>query len=160
MKLKKNERHHCIKLFAVLLNTDTLENAFALFEKILTIYGDGNASNTDKLLSHIVDVTNVLDLDLQEFLKDEIETVGESMTPPIEDTFASSKAIIHCSPFTCEARKRYPLLECILKMKKDKNSNCNIIINPHYSPDIILTLYRWFAYLPLWSCIMSEYYER
>jgi len=161
IKIKKDERHQCTKLFAILLNTDTLENAFALFDKILTIYGDANALNTDKSLSHIVDVTNILDFDLQEFLKDEIEPPAEeSLTPPIEDTFAASEAIIHCSPFTCEARKRFPLLQCILKAKKDNNNNNNIASNPHYSRDIILILYRWYAYLPLWSCIMSEYYER
>jgi hypothetical protein len=34
MKFKNEERHQCTKLFAVLLNIDTLEVAFALFEKI------------------------------------------------------------------------------------------------------------------------------
>ncbi len=79
------------------------------------------------------------------------------MTPPIEDAFASFKATIHRSPFTCEARKRFPLLEGILKEKKDNN---NTVINPHYSRNIIVALYRRFAYLPLWSCVMSEYYDR
>jgi hypothetical protein len=159
IKIKKDERHQCTKLFAILVNTDTLENSLALFDKILTIYGDANASNADQLLSHIINVTNVLDFDLRELLKDEIEAADESLTPPIEDTFASSDAIIHASPFTCEIRKRFPRLENILKPKKDKNNN-NIASNPHYSREIILILYRWYAYLPLWTCIMSDYYER
>ena len=115
MKLKKDKRHQCTKLFAVLVNTNTLASAFDLFEKILIIYGDPNTSSTDKLLSHITDVTNVLDFDLQEFLKDEIDATQETgateetLSVPIEDTLEASKAIIHKSPFTREARKAFIL---------------------------------------------------
>lgn len=160
MKLKKTERHCCTKLFAVLLNTDTLENAFDLFGKMLTIYGDSNASNTDQLLLPIVDVTNVLQFDLEEYLKDELEAAEECVTPSIEDTFASSTATIHRSPFAREVRNRFPLVGSILKRKNDKTNNKSNTCNPHYHLDIILALYRWFAYLPLWTCIMSDYYER
>ena len=69
IKLKKDKRQCCTKLFAVLLNTDTLENAFGLFGKILMIYGDPSASNTDQLLLQIVDVTNVLNFDLEKLSK-------------------------------------------------------------------------------------------
>ena len=89
-----------------------------------------------------------------------METVEESLTPPIEDTFQSSTATIHRSPFTREAQKRYPLIESILKEKKDKTAKKTKILNPNYCLDIILSLYRWFAYLPFSTCIMSDYYER
>jgi hypothetical protein len=74
----------------------------------------------------------------------------------IDETVDSSEAIIHHSRFNVEALRRFPELSELLN-SKTKYEN---VTNPLFCRRIILVFYKWFAYLPLWTSLLTEFEAR
>ena len=68
----------------------------------------------------------------------------------------SSKAISHHSPFTVEALRRFPELSELLN-SKTKYEN---VTDPLFCRRIVLVFDKWFAYLPLWTSLLTEFEGR
>jgi hypothetical protein len=76
----------------------------------------------------------------------------------LDDIFLSSQPIIHQSPFTKLARERSPILSKLMdKSKKDKEK-CKK--NPLFSKELVKTLYKWIAYLPIFTGLMFQFQDR
>ncbi|CAF4541533.1 unnamed protein product, partial [Didymodactylos carnosus] len=88
----------------------------------------------------------------------DFEVEDDSIDPldEADENVHSSKAIIHESPFNIEAIRRFPKLSELLDSKK-KYEN---VTNPLFCRRIILVFYKWFAYLPLWTSLLTEFEDR
>ena len=150
----KELRRQLMLLFAILLNSNDINGAFYLYEQIINIYADPHAENSSKKLKSLLDNTNLNQEEIEEYLD---EKPDEDKEPHFLDEIDITKdAIIHQSPFNVKACSRIPTLNrLILKEKIDKQ-----ITNPLYSPEIVHLLHKWFAYIPLWSCIMTDFVDR
>ena len=74
----------------------------------------------------------------------------------LDETIHSNEAIIHRSPFNIEAIRRFPQISELL----DSNKKYENVANSLLCRRIILVFYRWFAYLPLWTSLLTEFEER
>ncbi|CAF1519903.1 unnamed protein product, partial [Didymodactylos carnosus] len=163
-QIPEKRRHPPIKLFALLLNTNESEQIFELFAKICAIFGDPQNCNAEADLDPILCVKELLKFDLEKYLceDEEGDVLQESQVKgyQVEDLTISTSAIIHQSPFNIEMRKRTNILEHLLEKNKTKQNQKQKPTNPLYSPKILLLFYKWFAYVPLWSCVFLEFKER
>ncbi|CAF0860081.1 unnamed protein product [Didymodactylos carnosus] len=154
-EIKKEHRHITIKLFAILLNCNTIFDALRLFKTISSIYGDPLQTNVDKAIEPLLPVTDVLDFDLKEFLKDDTDDDLEELSP-MDDLLESSDPIIHQSPFSIIVREQILFLE---KALSERSKPLIPSTNPYYSKKVNGLFYRWWAYLPMWTCILVDYKE-
>ncbi|CAF1099530.1 unnamed protein product [Didymodactylos carnosus] len=155
-EIKKEHRHVTIKLFAISLNCNIIFDALRLFETISLIYGDPSQTNVDKAVEPLLPVTDVLDFDLKEFLKDDTDDDLDELSP-VDDLLESSDPIIHQSPFSIIAREQIPFLQ---KALSERSKPLIPPTNPYYTKKVIDLFYRWWAYLPMWTCILVDYKER
>ncbi|CAF4415133.1 unnamed protein product, partial [Didymodactylos carnosus] len=142
-EIKKEHHHVTIKLFAILLNCNIIFDALRLFKTISSIYGGPSQTNVDKAIELLVPVTDVLDFDLKEFLKDDTDDDLDELSP-VDDLLESSDPIIHQSPFSIIAREQIPFLQ---KALSEHSKLLILPTNPYYSKKVIDLFYRWWAYL-------------
>jgi hypothetical protein len=150
----REARHQLMTLFAVLLNCYNVDGAFDLYEQIMNIYADPYNEQSSQILSSLLDVSNLEEFPVESYLED-AET-GEYEPHFLDEIDITKDAIIHQSPFNVKACDRIPFLsQLILKEPFKKKPT-----NPLFSIKIVQLLYKWFAYLPLWTSIMTEFVDR
>jgi hypothetical protein len=154
----KGIRHKVMHVFALFINCGELEISFKFLKRVLYMFGN----------PHATDAENILQVFLEEPYDDEdtpekigscdLEVEEDSIDPldEVDENTHDSKAIIHGSPFNIEAIRRFPQLSELLDSKK-KYEN---VTNPLFSRRIIYVFYKWFAYLPLWTSLLTEFEDR
>ena len=154
IEASRDARRQLISLFAVLLNINTIDGAMHFYEQIINIYGDPYANNSSQELNSLLDTADLTEEDIDKYL--DMRTEDDENSHFLDEIDVKKDAIIHQSPFNTKVCSRVPHLKRLVnKEKLDKE-----IVNPLYSTKIIHLLYKWFAYLPLWSCIMVEFLDR
>ncbi|CAF4386388.1 unnamed protein product, partial [Didymodactylos carnosus] len=127
---------------------------------IMHIYGDPTAVRTNDCIQQLITVKDTLQFDIDKCLDDENvmkDNDGKMELDSVDELLHSSDAIIHQSPFNTVMRKRIFLMD---KHYLNKSTKFNNITNSNFSRRIVLLYYRWFAYLPLFSCLLSDFKER
>jgi hypothetical protein len=154
----KRIRKKVMHIFALFINCGEFEMSYEFLSRVLYMFGNPQATDAEDILQAFLespydDETNSdkigpCDFEVEDNLIDPLDEVDENMH--------SSKAIIHESPFNIEAISRFPQLSELLDSKK-KYEN---VTNPLFCRRIILVFYKWFAYLPLWTSLLTEFEER
>lgn len=154
----KEVHHQLMMLFGILLNSTDVEGAFNLYEKIIGIYADTQDQDTSRKLKSLLSTVEQVDEEFHHYLDDELyEDDAENTEQHFLDEIDVTKdAIIHQSPFNTKACTRIPTLNRIITKEKIREE----ITNPMFSIKIVQLLHKWFAYLPLWSCIMTDFVTR
>ena len=158
----KEARRRLMSLFATLLNSNTVDGAFDLYEQIMNIYADPYAEHSSRKLSSLLDTIDPTDDEIGKYLDDEIgkylDDNNHTEEPPhfVDEIDITKDAIIHQSPFNVKARARIPVLARLIRKGVVTPPSTNSL----YSPKIVQLLYKWFAYLPLWSCVMADFVDR
>ena len=154
----KRTRRSVMHVFALFINCGELELSFKFLKRLLHMFGNPHATDAEEILKRFLEAPydddstsekiGSCDFDVDDDLSDPLDEVDETVN--------NSKAIIHQSPFNIEAIRRFPELSELLSPEK-KYEN---VINPLFCRRIVLVFYRWFAYLPLWTSLLTEFEDR
>lgn len=150
----KDARRQLMTLFATLLNSHHLSGVYDLYEQIMHIYADPDDENSLTKLNFLLGTVGSSDEEIEKHLNME----NDDDQPPhfLDEIDVKRDAIIHQSPFNIKACARIAVLRQIMnKERTDKP-----VTNRLYSEKIVCLFYKWFAYLPLWSCIMADFKDR
>ena len=149
----REARRKIMSLFAILLNTNNVNGAYDLYQHLMTIYADPYNESSLRQLDSLLSTNNSIIDDVEKYLD---EKPDDGKEPHFLDEIDISKdAIIHQSPFNVKACACIPVLnQVIQKDTLDKQAT-----NELYSPKIVQLFHKWFAYLPLWSCIMVDFID-
>jgi hypothetical protein len=133
---------------------------FKLYSQIIDIYANPHLKNATDILAELIESKGVYDSEFEEIYNtinnDEAEKDDDKPLEIIDDLYVSDAAIIHQSPFNVKARQRLELLDRIInKVPLEAKPT-----NPLYSREIVLLFYKWYAYLPLWTGLLTDYKER
>jgi hypothetical protein len=150
-----------MKLFALLLNCTTFDRAFDIYNHIMSIYADPYNSQVQTGLLSLLNKFDLSSMEIDEYLdvekNDEQECARDKpLVSVIDDFDVTDDAIIHQSPFTVKAREKIKALDNLLSKRPIEGDTTN----DFYSKEVVMIFYKWFAYLPLWTCIMSDYLDR
>ena len=154
LERSREARHKVMSLFVTLLNTNNVDGAFDLYQHIMNIYADPYNENASQQLGLLLSTNHSTDDDVEKYLD---EKPNEEEEPHFLDEIDMSKdAIIHQSPFNVKACADISVLNQIIRKEKlDKQTT-----NQVYASKIVQLFHKWFAYLPLWSCIMADFIDR
>ncbi|CAF1027129.1 unnamed protein product [Rotaria sordida] len=119
----------------------------------MNIYADPYNNRSSQRLSLLLDQSNVDEFPVEPYL-DEIEQ-DEEESHFLDEIDITNDAIIHQSPFNVKACERMPLLKQLIRKEPMKKKPTN----PLFSIEIVHLFYKWFAYVPLWSGIMTEFVD-
>jgi hypothetical protein len=150
----KEARRQCMSLFAILLNSTDVKGAFDLYEQIMHIYADPNNERAMETLTLLLNKSDLSELDIQKILDKSEESDDEPHF--LDEMDITRDPIIHQSPFNIKACARIPALDRIIKKTAFEQQPTNTL----YSSKIVVLLHKWFAYLPLWSSIMTGFLDR
>lgn len=153
LESSREARFKIISLFVILLNVNNLHGAYDLYEHIINIYANPHNQNSLTQLNSLLSTDQLTKEEIDQYLDEKTEN-GEE--PHFLDEIDITKdAIIHQSPFNIKARNRMPFLNQIIKKEKLNDQATNQL----YAPKIVQLFHKWFAYLPLWSCIMVNFID-
>lgn len=154
LESSREARHKIMSLFVTLLNTNNVDGAFDLYQHILHIYADPYNENSSQQLGLLLSTNHSTDNDVEKYLDEKATEEEESHF--LDEIDIGKEAIIHQSPFNVKACADIPVLNQIIRKEKlDKQAT-----NQLYAPKIVQLFHKWFAYLPLWSCIMVDFIDR
>jgi len=157
INVSKETHHHLMTLFAILLNCTDLEGAFDLYAHIIYIYGDPYSETPNGALALLFGKSDLSQIDIEPYLEEkDVEDDKPMKQDFLDETDITTDPIIHQSPFNIRACADIPALRRIIEKEKLEREPCN----PLYSTKIIHLLHKWFAYIPLWSCMMTDFFER
>ena len=157
LNVPKQTHHDLMLLFAILLNTTELDGAFILFAQIVYIYGDPYSKNSSDALASLLSKSDLSGFDINPFLEEsDVQDDKPIKQDFLDETDITTDPIIHQSPFNIKACAGIPALRRIIDKEKVDPEQCNSL----YSVKIIHLLYKWFAYIPIWSCVMIDLFER
>lgn len=157
LNVSKDNRHALMSLFSILLNSTNLHGALTLYSQIVYVYGNPYCKNTLDALNSLLNKSDLSDFDVKPFLEENNVQDDKVLKQDFLDEIdITSDSIIHQSPFNVKACTMIPGLAKIIEKQKLNTDPCN----PLYAPKVIQLFYKWFAYLPLWSCIMVEFFDR
>ena len=150
----REARRKIISLFVILLNVNNIGGAYTLYEHIMNIYANPYNQNSSVQLDSLLGTDDLINEDIDKYLD---EKPNDKESPHFLDEIDITKdAIIHQSPFNVKACARMPFLNRIIRKEKLDNQAANQL----YAPKIVQLFHKWFAYLPLWSCLMTDFIER
>ena len=157
LNLPKQNHYHLMTFFAVLLNSTDFDGAFDLYKRIIHVYGDPHSETAYETLASLLDKSDLPTFDIKPYLEEkDVQDEREIKQDFLDETDITTDAIIHQSPFNIKACAGIPVLRRVIEKEKlDKKPR-----NPLYSVKVIQLLHKWFAYLPFWSCILTDFFER
>ncbi|CAF1545399.1 unnamed protein product [Adineta ricciae] len=162
IKFNKGIRRKVMKLFGVLINCNELAQCYELIGCIVLIFGSPDYVTAEELLDEVLQASASFLSELEEFFENKdvskTEELMEQELAELDDVFLSSQPILHQSPFTKLARERSPILSQL--MDESKKNKEKTIKNPLFSEALIKTLYKWIAYLPIFTGLMHKFQER
>jgi len=160
MKINNEDRHNCMSLFAMMLNMCNLDQIFKLYSQIIEIYGNPYSTDAKNILARLLESNRLDGFDIDEICgntdKNEVEKEDGKPLEIIDDIYVSDEAIIYQSPFNIKTRERLELLDRIINKVHLKAEPTNSL----YSREIVLLFYKWYAYLPLWTGLLTDYKGR
>ncbi len=157
LNVSKETRHHLMSLFSILLNSTDLDGTFVLYAQIIYIYGDPYSEHTSEALSSLLSSSDSSEFDIIPFLEEnDVQDDQTNEQDFLDETDITTDPIIHQSPFNIKACTHILPLRRLIKKEKLETEPTNSL----YSPKIIRLLHKWFAYIPLWSGIMTDFFER
>jgi len=158
--MDKETRKKLLYIFALILCGNDIEQLYDLLGELIEIFGDPNEQNAKKKFDRIVKRELYIDEESAELLTNGDKILANAEKDEdfilVDEYLRSSTAIIHQSPFNLEAIKRYPVIKDLLNNKSKLANNGN----PLFSRSIIRVIYRWWAYLPLWTGLLWNFEER
>ena len=124
----KEARRRLMSLFATLLNSNTTDGAFDLYEQIMSIYADPYAEHSSRKLGSLLDAIEPADDEIDRYLDDE-KHVDE---PPhfLDEIDFTKDAIIHQSPFNVNSCARIPVLARLIRKELMKPPSTNSLYPP------------------------------
>jgi hypothetical protein len=154
----KEIRKKVMHIFALFINCGELEMSFKLLKRVLHMFGNPQATDAENILEKFLEAPYDDETIPEKIGSCDFEVEEDSTDPldEVDENTHSSKAIIHQSPFNIEAIRRFPQLSELLDSKK-KYENAT---NPLFCRRIIYVFYKWFAYLPLWTSLLTEFEDR
>lgn len=141
-------------LFGILVNSTNLSGGLDLFDTIIKIFADPALANAETLLNFSLNKNDVEETDLDVLLERNIEDEKEDSF--LDEMDVSNDRIIHRSPFSVIALTRSSHLNAIIRKQNNKVK----VDNQLFSIPIVQLLYKWFAYFPLWSSVLTNFIER
>ncbi|CAF3030332.1 unnamed protein product [Rotaria sp. Silwood2] len=150
IETSKDAHRQITTLFAVLLNCHNVDGAFDSFEEIINIYVDPYNNQSSQRLSLLIDQSNVDEFPVEPYLEED-----EEEPDFLDEIDITADAIIHQSPFNVKACDRIPVLKQLIRNESTNKKPTN----PLFSIEIVHLFYKWFAYIPLWSSIMTEFVD-
>ena len=160
-RIDKELRERVLYVFALILCETELTKMYEILGSLVSIFGDPSNKRAEQDLKRLVADRLAVDADSVSALTDSerIFTEANQMREELEmvdEYFRSSAAIIHQSPFNREANRLNPSLSKILNPK----SSYPNVDNPLFSRKLIRLIYKWWAYLPLWTGLLVNFKER
>lgn len=157
MQLSKENRQPLMSLYAILLNSTNMNGVYDLYEQIINIYGDPFAEESRAALSTLLSSSEISEADVEPYMNERDVAEDETnMQDFLDETDITTDPIIHQSPFNIKACERIPMLRMIMKKEKLLSEPINAL----YSTKIVQLFHKWFAYLPLWSGILTDFFDR
>jgi hypothetical protein len=157
LKVSKDTHHHLMTFFAILLNSTDFEGAFNLYKHIIYIYGDPCFETAPEEVTLLLNIHDLSEFDIKPYLEEsDVQDDKPIKQDFLDEIDITTDPIIHQSPFNIKACADIPALRRVI----DKEKLGREPVNPLYSKQIIHLLHKWFAYIPLWSCIMTDFFER
>lgn len=151
----KEARRRIMTLFAVLLNCYNMDGAFDLYEVIMKIYADPFNEESSRSLSSLFNKSCDGQSLIEQYL-DVDEDEDEDEPHFLDEIDITVDPIIHQSPFNVKACNRIPVLNAVILKQPVKKTPTN----PLFSIKLVQLFHKWFAYLPMWSGIMTEFVDR
>ncbi|CAF4112966.1 unnamed protein product [Didymodactylos carnosus] len=154
----KEIRKKVMHVFALFINCGEFEMSFKFLKRVLHMFGNPQATDAENILQMFLEAPYDAETTPEKIGSCDLEVEEDSIDPldAVDENMHSSKAIIHQSPFSIEAIRRFPQLSELLDYgKKFEN-----VTNPLFCRRIILVFYKWFAYLPLWTSLLTEFEAR
>ena len=146
-----------MSLYAILLNSTDIDGIYDLYEQIIHVYGDPLAEESSARLSNLLSSSAITEAYVDPYMQESDVAEGENNTQDfMDETDTTTDPIIHQSPFNVKACDRMPALRMIINKEKLPAEPSN----PLFSPKIIHLFHKWFAYLPLWSCVLTNFFDR
>ena len=159
-RIDKQIRKGLLHIFALILCSNDLKQFYDILGSLVNIFGNPNEKNAKQKFEDILSLQMNVDEESATMLKDRKkifeEAEADDQFKTVDEYLRSNSPIIHQSPFNIEAIQRYPILKDLLNSK----SKYNNIANPMFSRSIIRIIYRWWAYLPLWTGLLWNFEER
>ncbi|CAF1194000.1 unnamed protein product [Didymodactylos carnosus] len=113
--------------------------------------------NPSDILALLLNESDLSNLDINLFLEESyVQDDKPNKQDFLNEIDVTPDAIILQSSLNIKACADIPALRRIIEKEKLVGEPYNSL----YSPKIINLLYRWFAYIPFWSCIMTNFFER
>ena len=146
-----------MSFFSILLNSTNLDGVYTIYAQIINIYGDPYFERATEAVNSLLSKSDSSDFDIEPFLdKSAVQDDKPNKQDFLDETNITKDPIIHQSPFNIKACADIPPLRRLIKKEKLDRDPTNAL----YSPKIIQLLHKWFAYIPFWSGIMTEFYDR
>ena len=157
-KVEKKIRHKVMHVFALLINCGELEMSYKLLKRVLHMFGNPHATDAEKVLQSFLEAPYDTEDIPEKIGPCDFEVEDDSIDPldEVDENMHSSKAIIHGSPFNLEAIRRFPQISELLDSKKTYENTTN----PLFCRRIMYVFYKWFAYLPLWTSLLTDFEDR
>lgn len=157
LNITKETHRHLMSFFAVLLNSVEFTGAFNLFKHIIHIYGDPYFETAPDEINLLLNTSDVSTVDIESYLQEiDVQDDKPMKQDFLDETDTTTDPIIHQSPFNIKACADILPLQRILKKEKLHREPSN----PVFSKKIVRLLYKWFAYIPFWSGILTNFFER
>ena len=160
-KIGKETRESVLYIFALILCETEMKKMYDLLSSIVSIFGDPTNKDAEEELKQLraqqlgVDEESVSKLTDSDTIFTEAHQMREKLEE-VDEYFRSSAAIIHQSPFNREAIRLNPSISNIINPK----SSFPRTDNPLFCRKLIRLIYKWWAYLPLWTGLLVNFKER
>ena len=157
INVSKETHHHLMTFFAILLNSENIDGIFDLYRCIIHIYGNPYCDTPYTTLASLLNKSELLGFEIEPYLEESnIQDDKELKQDFLDETDITTDTIIRQSPFNIKARADIPALHRFFERKKLDEEPRNQL----YSAKVIRLFHKWFAYIPLWSGVLVDFYER
>jgi hypothetical protein len=157
----KETRESVLYVFALILCETDMKRMYGILGSLVSIFGDPNnkhaANDLELLLAeqlHVDEESHSVLTDAERIFS-EAKKMDDELSL-VDEYFRSNSAIIHESPFNREAIRLYPPIEQLLNAK----AHFANVKNPIFSRNLIRLIYKWWAYLPLWTGLLIDFKTR
>lgn len=158
--IDKKIRRNLLYIFALILCGNDIEQLYNLLGSLIDIFGNPNEQNAKEKFDRLLSRELSVDEESATILKDSDNILDNAEKnddfEEVDEYLRCNTPIIHQSPFNIEAIRRYPILKDLLNNKSKIGNNVNSL----FSRSIIRVIYRWWAYLPLWTGLLWNFEER
>jgi hypothetical protein len=145
-------------VFGLFINCGEFQMSYKFLKHVLHMFGNPQATDAEDVLQAFLEASYDDETTPEKIGSCDLEVEDNSIDPldEVDENMHSSKAIIHGSSLNIEAIRRFPQLSELLDYKK----NMKTWRIPFSCRRIILVFCKLFAYLPLWTSLLTEFEQR